>query len=195
MAVAHDEQPPPADDVILRTAHADHGTEFRVQGSGGRQGLRRRRGAVHAFGHFVRRHHGHDLRGVGPDDSGSDRLQKLPRRPGPVGGCPGADGIENDGDAQLPGPARRQEHGLRPLLAQGADVDHQGGGDSHHILHLLVRVGHDGGSTDGQQGVGGGVHHHIVGNVMNQRSAGSDPFQVLPDIFRPVRHFRFSFAE
>ena len=114
-------------------------------------------------------HDGHDLRGVAPDDGGPDGAHQVPGGGGAVGGGAGAHRVQHDGDAPLHGRLGGLVHGLDPFPAQGADVDHQGGGDAHHLGHLLFRVGHHRGSAQRQEGVGGIVHDHVIGDVVHHR--------------------------
>ena len=41
--------------------------------------------------------------------------------------------------------------------------------EGHDVLDLLDRVGHDGRAPMAKQRIGGGVHHHVIGDVMDQR--------------------------
>ena len=60
-----------------------------------------------------------------------------------------------------------------------------------HLLDLFLGVGHDRRRAEGQEGVGRDVHHHVIGDVMDERGFVPDADDVLPDRVR-VRHVRSS---
>ena len=62
-------------------------------------------------------------------------------------------------------------HRRDPSRRQGADVDDQGAGDLREVGGLLAGMDHRRRGADRQEGVGRVVHHHVVGDVVDERPA------------------------
>src|SRR5206468_110151 len=60
-------------------------------------------------------------------------------------------------------------------------VEDEGPGDSDHLLHFFDGVGHDGTRAGGEEGVGRGVHHDVVRDVVNERRLRPNSLDVIPE--------------
>ena len=103
----------------------------------------------------------------GDVDSGEDPL----RRGGAVGRRADPNRIEHDGNALLVRRRPGQQHGLDPVLGEGADVEHERTGETDHLAHLVLGMGHDGQRPEREDRVRRLVHHDVVGDVVDERLA------------------------
>ena len=67
--------------------------------------------------------------------------------------------------------AAGEQHRLDPVLRERADVEHERGGDAHHLLHLLAGVRHHRQRAERERRVRRLVHDDVVRDLVDERLA------------------------
>ena len=169
VAVKHARDPAAVGRKIHRAGDGEHGLQLPGQGLGDICGLVDRVQGVDPPGAGVRVAQRQDLGGVAADDPRPGFRDDPPGGLGPERGGTGAHRVQDDRGVERGGFAAGLEHGVDPLLAEGADVQHQRRREGDHVLDLVRRMGHHRGRPHGEQRVGGVVHHDEIGDVVDER--------------------------
>ena len=179
MTIGDSRHPVICHDQINRAADRYHAAQRTGKRLGVVECFIRRVQAVHAFGCARRVCQGADFRGVAADHGGPRRLDQRTSRCGAIGRGATAHGVKHDGNATAGSQLRRLQHGRHPRAAQGADVDDQRPRQGDHRFDFLGGMRHHRRGANRQQGIGRAVHHHIIGNVVNQRCLRPDSGKIV----------------
>ena len=129
---------------------------------------------VHAAGCGCGAGKGLDLAHVAANDGDGQLVDERGGRLGAHGGGAGANRIEHDGMAELPGDLARLVHGGNGPGVQRADVEHEAAADLRDGGGVVLVVRHDGGATAGEQRVGAVVDGDVVGDAVHERRRCAD---------------------
>ncbi len=126
---------------------------------------------------------------VAPDDGYPHVLEKTLAGLGAEFGRAGADRVEYDRRAELVRALAGELHCVDPLGLQRADVEHERPRDTDHFLDFLARVRHYRQRADAEGGVGGLVHHDVVGYAVDERFDLAYLCQVFCDSVNDLHYF------
>ena len=167
MTIAHSEYPGAVGNEIFCAGDDYGGVAGRGQGLCQLKEIRLDVGGVDALCLDVGTRGAGDLGGVSLDDIDAGTRQKLRGFLVAERGGTCATRIKNYGDAPLIRGARGGDHGGDEIGSEGADVQHESGGDACHVGDFLGGVRHDGRTTDGFNDLRAIVNSHPIGEVVD----------------------------